>query len=475
MTAPVGCSKNSFATANAANSFLQRWRSGSWAYQLVGLFHPWRQSSWLLRWAEPLGTLLVCATFAIAPFVATGLIGLLLLATAGFWLLLTLTDRDGLGATPVHLGVLLFWCVVTIATAFSPVRDAAVSGWLKLSLYLVWFAFCTRVLRAARARNAAIAVFLLVALVVSIYGVRQQLFGVEQLATWNDPESALAGDTRAYSYLGNPNLLAGYLIAAVTLSLSAFLVWQTRSQKLLALTMFGVNGACLVFTDSRGGWIGMLAALLAFLLMLRFWWDEYLSPFWRRSLLPLSGLLGIGLVGAALGTSESLRLRATSIFAGREDSSNNFRLTVWTAVLDMIRDRPLLGIGPGNDAFNRVYPLYQRPNYDALSAYSIYLEIAVEAGFAGFTAFVALIGAIAWRARYQFLQLRERGDREGIWIVGASAAMVGMLAHGLVDTVLYRPQIATIWWFLVALVASYYGNRDPASASERKDPEMPLA
>jgi len=46
--------------------------------------------------------------------------------------------------------------------------------------------------------------------------------------------------------------------------------------------------------------------------------------------------------------------------AGRADSSNNFRINVWAAVVEMIRDRPILGIGPGNTAFNKIYPLYQR-------------------------------------------------------------------------------------------------------------------
>ena len=34
--------------------------------------------------------------------------------------------------------------------------------------------------------------------------------------------------------------------------------------------------------------------------------------------------------------------------------------------------------------------------------------------------------------------------------------MGGMLTHVLVDTVWYRPEISTLWWFMVALVASYY-------------------
>ena len=40
----------------------------------------------------------------------------------------------------------------------------------------------------------------------------------------------------------------------------------------------------------------------------------------------------------------------------------------------MIQARPWIGIGPGNSAFNLIYPLYQQPGYTALSAYSVPLD-----------------------------------------------------------------------------------------------------
>lgn len=51
-------------------------------------------------------------------------------------------------------------------------------------------------------------------------------FWAKALATWVDPESPLAKTTRVYSYLGNPNLLAGYLLPAVVLSVVALVAWQ---------------------------------------------------------------------------------------------------------------------------------------------------------------------------------------------------------------------------------------------------------
>ncbi len=435
---------------------LDRWRSVSYLYRLIGWLSAWRQGSWLLQWSEAIGACLLSIIFMLAPFVSTSLIGVLLIAIAAYWLITTVSEESSLAITPIHLVVFVYWCVATIATAFSPVKSAAFSGWLTLTLYLILFALAGRVLRSPRLSNWVITSFLLVALVVSSYGIRQEFFGVEQLATWNDPNSALAKDTRVYSYLGNPNLLGGYLLPAIALSIAAVFVWRGWIQKTLAAIMVGMNSACLYFTDSRGAWLAMAALVAVLLLLFYFWWRQYLPRFWRIWLLPLVFGSLTGLFIVAFLSVEPLRLRLVSIFAGREDSSNNFRINVWEAVFKMIRDYPLTGIGPGHDAFNQVYPRYMNSRYPALSAYSIYLEHIVEMGYIGFGCFIWLILVTINHGIRQIIRLRNTQNRQGLWLVAAVAAIAGLSVHGFVDTVWYRPQISITWWFLIAILASYY-------------------
>lgn len=459
---------NSWQLFTLANVPLGKFKSASWLHRtLVGLLHSWRRSSWLMQWAEELSAVLVSLVFALAPFVSNNtLVAILLVACAGFWLLLTLSDETDTGLTPIHLVLLLYWGIATVATALSPVKAAAFTGWAKLTLYLLLFALTARIVRSPRIRSWLITLYLHVALIVSIYGIRQKFFGVKALATWNDPTSTLAQETRVFSYLGNPNLLADYLIPAVILSLMATFVWQRRIPKALAITMFIANCACLYYTGSRGGWIGLVVALAALVVLLRYWWAEYLPRFWRTWLLPIIGGSFVSLLVLGMLFLEPLRLRVLSIFAGREDSSNNFRINVWLAVIDMIRDRPILGIGPGNTAFNKVYPLYQQPKYTALSAYSIFLEIAVEAGLIGLTCFLWFLIVTFNQGWIQLQRLRKTGNRQGFWLIGAIATLLGILAHNTVDTVWYRPEINTLWWLMVALIASYY-RPSPESDSVR--------
>ncbi len=464
---------------------LSQWQNGSYLLNwAIGSLRSWRQSSWLMQWAEPLGFVLLALTFGLGPFVNNALVGVLMGAGAAFWVLLTISDDRAIALTPIHLLVFLYWGIATVATAMSPVKVAAFVGWNKLTLYLLFFALMARILRSPRWRSWLIAVFLNVSLIVSFYGVRQWIDKVPPLATWNDPTSTQADVTRVYSFLGNPNLLGSYLLPAIALSAAALFVWKGWGTRALALTMLVVNCACLRYTDSRGAWIGFVALLVVFLVLLWYWYSPLMPRFWRTWALPLGlgGLAGALILGVVL--VAPLRDRVSSMFIGRGDSSNNFRINVWTAVIDMIRDRPILGIGPGNTAFNKVYPLYMKPKFTALSAYSVLLEILVETGFLGLTCFLWLLTVTINQGLLQIKNLRDAQfnslnsqeaspnskSKEAFWLIGAIATLIGMMAHGFVDTVWYRPEVNMLWWLMVAIIASFYNNSpqpDSASTTDR--------
>ncbi|MGM3306478.1 IctB family putative bicarbonate transporter [Anabaena sp. WFMT] len=451
---------------------LKEYLSTSYLHRfMVGILRPWRQTSLLMQWGDTIAAALLSLVYGFAPFVSSSLMLVLMVACIGFWLLLTLSDEttsvNAASVTPIHLLVLLYWGIAAIATALSPVKKAALNDLATLTLYLLLFTVCARVLRFPRLRSWLITVYLHISLIVSVYGIRQWFFGAKALATWVDPESALSKTTRVYSYLGNPNLLAGYLIPAVILSLVAIFAWHGWLKKALAATMFVVNTSCLVLTYSRGGWIALVVALLTAMALLVYWWSVEMPPFWRTWSLPVivGGLIGV-LVLAVIFV-EPVRLRVVSIFADRQDSSNNFRRNVWDAVFRMIGDRPIIGIGPGHHSFNKVYPLYQQPRYTALSAYSIFLETVVETGFLGLASFLWLVIVTFNTAFVQLQRLRQSRNVEGFWIIGAIATLLGMLAHGTVDTVWYRPAVNTVWWLMVALIASYWQPLDQPTNQSR--------
>ena len=435
---------------------LYQWRSASYVSRVVGSLQGWRSGSVLIEWGDGIALGLLGILFAAAPYIPTVLISVLLVGCIGFWALLTLAEtkeKAGWGLTPIHLTVMVYWGISAIATGLSPVRMAALEGLSKLTLYLLIFVVMARVLRVEKWRSTLIAIYLHTALLVSCYGIRQWIFGAPALATWSDPDSEMGNFTRAYSFLGNPNLLSSYLMPAVAYSLMAIFSWVGRYRKALAAVMFATNLACVAFTYSRGGWIGLVLMFGTIALLLGYWMNLYR----RKWVLPaiLGGLISILLIGVLF--VPPIRNRVLSMFIGRGDSSNNFRLNVWQSVIEMIKARPVLGIGPGNDAFNKVYPLYARTRFTALSAYSILLEIAVETGLVGLSCFLWLVVVTLTQGAVQLQRLRANENAQGFWVIGAIGAMVGLLGQGVVDTVWYRPQVNILWWMAVAIIASFYG------------------
>ena len=437
--------------------------NASYIHRWVGSLKSWRQQSWLMQWGDEIGAILTSFVFLLAPFeksipgLSTETVGLLMIAVAAYWVLLTLADEQAGGVTPIHVTVLVFWAISAVSTALSPARNAAIGGLSKLSLYLLLFVMLARLCRSSRIRDWLIAIYLHVALFVSVYGVHQSIYGAKQLANWVDAESTLAKTTRVYSYIGNPNQLAAYLLPAICFSVAAYFIWQGWARKSLAIVMVVTNTYCLQVTYCRGAWIGAIVGILVAAGLVYYWLRPTLPKFWKSWALPIA--LGVILVigGVAILAIPLLRDRVLSIFSGSKDSSNNVRLEVWKAVRNMIQARPLLGFGPGDRVFKQIYPVYQTsPRFSATGAYSVFLETIVEVGYIGFTCLIWMLIVTSNWAFQGLRQLRQTRDSAAFWLMAAIVSMVATIVQGATDTVWYRPDIQTLWWLTIAIIASFY-------------------
>ena len=442
--------------APAASPLLLRWQ---------GLLASW-PAGWLGRHLPTLAGWILCALMAGLPLVTRGGLGLLISACGLLWLIWALrTPAAGVG--PINAWLLAVLAVAVLATGFSPVPVAAFKGLLKLLSYLGVYALMRQLLAEAPAWWDRIAAALLAGeLVTSVIGLRQLYGDSSALARWSDNNSVAEGTVRIYSTLDNPNLLGGFLLPVLPIAVVALLRWQEPLRRLYALLALLLGVAAMVFTYSRGAWMGMVASLALLGLLLLWRAIQHWPLFWRRTL-PLVLLIGGAVVLLVLVTQvEPLRVRVMSLFVGREDSSNNFRINVWQAVLKMIQDRPVLGIGPGNTAFNLIYPIYQTPKFNALSAYSIPLELLVEAGIPGL-----LVGlGLAYEAcRTGLSQWRSQGPLV-LPSLAAVAVIVGLAVQGLTDTIFFRPEVQLSAFFCLAtLAASQHGagrSEPKAAASE---------
>ena len=122
----------------------------------------------------------------------------------------------------------------------------------------------------------------------------------------------------------------------------------------------------------------------------------------------------------------------------------------------MFKDNWLLGIGVGNKNFREIYGLYMKTGFDALSAYNIYLETAVESGI---FALIAFLGTLITLSVETVKFILKSTDLEKVIFVATSIiAIWAVMFHGLVDTIYFRPQLQFVFWAYVAVISAILPN-----------------
>ncbi|CAN5623769.1 IctB family putative bicarbonate transporter [soil metagenome] len=387
---------------------------------------------------------------------------LAIIAMSGFALWIfgyLLGGKESRHASATDVLVLVFFAINVVAACASHYFIPALFGLRKIVIYICSYFYFTSILHNSPKRKLLLVSLLVMAAVVeSLVGFDQFRNHVQPLATWEDPSVETQG-TRIFSWLGNPNLLAGYLIPIGPLAFALGFSALTSGRFLLAippLVAGAIISVAIVLTGSRGGYlaIGAAGATISLMAVARFWIAKPKARVFIVLLcvvLPILLLLGLHFV-------PSFEQRVTSIFAGREHSSNSYRINVWNASWRMFLDNWWIGIGPGNQVFRLAYGLYMVSGYDALGTYCVPLEVAVECGIVGLIAFALLLVSLFARAHISFWSVNpDQSTRLSLeqWLTaGAIAALVGLLAQGMVDTVFYRPQVQFIFWLAVALIVT---------------------
>ncbi len=441
---------------------LKSWWDDSFLGKIQGSLEPWAHKSAFGSWLMPLALGWAGILFLFAPFTSTEQIGIFLLAGAVLWAGLFLTKKQSL--SPLTLPVAAFWAAGVVSATASIHAATSLEGLVKFTLYILVFALLSRLCQSPRYRTILLGCYLLAVLPVCAEGIRQWIVGVPPQPGWVDAESTLADATRIYSYLGNPNLLAGYLVPAVPLGLAGAVLFKAWSAKAVAASGAVLGAVCILLTYSRSGFLALGAMVLVLSLFGVQTLSQRLSSQQRFWLWP--SLLGAGVLALVVISivAPSVVERFATIFSSKGDSSSAHRVNVWVASFQMFQEHPWLGIGPGDRTFKVVYPFYQRGSYDALGTYSIPLEIAVEMGLLGLSTFLWILwttgvwGMSIWR------KLMTKNPRTALLVACCLTAITGLMVQGFVETVWYRPQVQTLWWLALAMIAGICLEESPSPA-----------
>lgn len=399
---------------------------------------------------------IIIALFILSTFVSSDMIGYLALGVVLLTFARVIFNKtDNFKCETFEIFLLAFFMLTLVSLAGSTLFHLSLKGFMKTFTYISFYLSVVHHLKYNPKNILPIlSTIALCVSVESLVGISQSFSKVDEISGWQDvsnlnPEEVM---TRVYGTLQplNPNLLGGYFVLTIpsVIGLCGYFLYEKRY---ILSAIFGVLSAitctALFLTGCRGAYLGLFTVLGCFsLVSLKFFWKNYKKLY----LSFISAVMALGVT--AILTITSLRMRVLSIFAMRSDSSNSFRFNVYKSSIQMFKDNWIVGIGQGNQNFREIYGLYMKTGFDALSAYNIYLETAVESGIFALVMFLGfLISILKDAVRY----IKNSDNLKNIILVSIpTIAIMGTMVHGFVDTVFFRPQLQIVFWTMVAILSN---------------------
>ncbi|MEK7722336.1 MAG: O-antigen ligase family protein, partial [Elusimicrobiota bacterium] len=336
------------------------------------------------------------------------------------------------------------FCILTLSYAVSPWRPAGFEAYALAAGFALAGLAAGLILRPGGAETAAQA--------ASLAAIAASLW-----ALWQGPG--------APSTLGNPDFLASYLagcgplLPALSVRSKGWRAWAWAAGGAFCF-------AALLASGSRGAW---LAAALIWLPSFALAWRRAAGS-GRRILSTLAVFCALLLIGNLIFKSQtSVFVRERAAAALRTDTKAfSGRKLMWKVAREMVRDRPLLGQGPGGYHYKYLEfqarefaksgaaPLYKYWTYTH-SAHNAYLQLAADSGLLGFHALLIIIvlSAKGWLAK------RSSSAPDDLLMRDAwAAAALALLVDGLLGLTLQLP--ASAFLLALALNAAPSSNAAPA-------------
>jgi O-antigen ligase len=298
-------------------------------------------------------------------------------------------------------------------------------AWLWLVTVLV-----ARSLSTGRARERALVWFVAASVVLSVFALAQ-VAGLDvgqQTVQGTSLDKELV--TRPAGFYLDPNFLGLHLVVA-SMGALALAFEKRRSWWLVTLIPMLI---AVVFTFSRSSWLSLALGLAVCIA---------LAPS-RVRLRIGAAVLGAAVVGALVLGPARIVARLASIGDLSAGTSSGTRLLLAQATVDMIRDRPVFGVGL--EAFSEAYSRYRRPEapVDISHPHQVPLTLVAETGVAGALAQAVVLIALAAAVR---ARMRDGLTETDVAAVGGLAAI---LLSGLLQYVLYFE----VLWLTVGLLAA---------------------
>jgi O-antigen ligase len=424
---------------------------------------------------------LVLAVLAFAPLALGGgdvqfflVIQGLIMAVMLLWALRILfTPRPRFFWPPLCWAVLAFALYAVARYLTADIEYVARFEMIQAVLYAFLFFAIVNNLTSKESANIIVFALIILAAGISCYGAWQFMKHTNMVWDMRSPYPGRATGT----YI-SPNNFACFLEMLLPLALAYLLTGRIRPMTRIFLGYAAVvMGTALAMTFSRGGWVAAAVgvfALLAVLICNR--------KHWLPALVLMLALIGGGtlFVTQYLSGTISYMERVKGIegnISGKNGVDLEYRAPMWQAAEQMWKENFWFGVGPGHYDYRfreyRAFDVQARPGHahndylNLLADWGTIGGIIVAAGMLLFAAGLIKTLPTVWPASNEFG--RGMSNRFALF-VGATAALLALAAHSVIDFNLHIPANALIG---VALLALLTGQLRGATQDYRMEAQAP--
>ena len=115
----------------------------------------------------------------------------------------------------------------------------------------------------------------------------------------------------------------------------------------------------------------------------------------------------------------------------------------------MLKDYWLCGIGPGQSAYNKVYPFYGYNEISAPHSHNTFLQIMCDTGIVGIIVFLVTI--------YQYFKslftsyLKEESFEAKVFMISSMSGVSAFLVQSLFDYTFYNYRVMLLFWIFIGM------------------------
>lgn len=294
----------------------------------------------------------------------------------------------------------------------------------------------------ANLRRLKNAYFVLIfsSVIIGINGIIQKFIGIDLFRHKNlsVTDDGFYGVTSSFNHY---NDFGSYLVVLLSIIFSILIVKRLKFTYRLSAIFLGILlGVCIILTFSRGSWLSLILILILMLILTR-----------KFGLLSILLTFFIMVLFFIPGAKDRFALNF-------HEAGYTSRVGYWQIAFQMIKDNPILGQGIGTfmAQYSKYKTFYATPQY----AHNCYLQIWAETGIFSLISFLLFVGAVLFEG------IKKVKQTNNLLFMGLVCGFFGLLVHIFFDTQLYSVQLATFFWFILALtIAATKIDLSPLSKS----------